>query len=71
VLNARIERADGSASGFNERRPVQAAGPRTEEISLTIDTAKLPAGPYVFRMTLEAAGSERLERAVPFEVAAR
>jgi VWFA-related protein len=71
VLSARIERADGSASGFNERRPVQAAGPRTEEIGLTIDTAKLPAGPYVFRMTLESAGSERLERAVPFEVAAR
>jgi hypothetical protein len=68
TLTVRIERADGSPSGFNERRPVQAAGPRTEEIGIPINTAKLPAGQYVLRMTLEGPGSERIDRAVPFEV---
>ena len=71
TLTARIERADGSPSGFNERRVVQAAGPRTEEIGVPIDTAKLPASQYVLRMTLEAAGGERVERVIPFEVVAR
>jgi len=71
MLTARIDRADGSASGFNGRRPVPAAGPRIEEIGIPIDTAELPAGHYVLRMTLEAPGSEPLERVVPFEVVAR
>ena len=70
-MTARIERSDGSPSGFNERRAVQAAGPRTEEIGVPIDTAKLPAGQYALRMTLEAAAGERVDRVVPFEVVAR
>jgi VWFA-related protein len=68
TLRVQIDRADGSPSGLTERRPVQAAGPRTEEIGIPIDTAKMPAGRYVLRMTLEVPGSERLERAVPFQV---
>ena len=71
TLTARIERSDGSRSGFNERRAIQAAGPRTEEIGIPIDTAKLSASQYLLRMTLEAAGGERVERVIPFEVVAR
>jgi VWFA-related protein len=71
TVTARIERADGSPAGSNERRAVHTAGPRTEEIGVPIDTAKLPAGQYVLRMTLEAAGGERVERVIPFEVVTR
>jgi len=71
TLTARIERADGSPSGFNERRAVHAAGPRSEEIGVPIDTAKLRASQYLLRMTLEAAGGERVERVIPFEVVER
>ena len=46
-------------------------GARTEEIGFPVSTAKLPAGRYVLRVTLDAPGSERIERAVPFEVVGR
>jgi hypothetical protein len=36
-----------------------------------IDTAKLRASQYLLRMTLEAAGGERVERVLPFEVVER
>ncbi len=68
---ARIDRRDGSPTGFNERRAVQANGPNSEAVGLTISTAKLPVGRYVLRVTLEAPGAEPLERAVPFEVVGR
>ena len=71
TLIARVDKADGSPSAFNERRDVQASGPRSEQVGFPIGTAKLPAGRYVLRITLDAAGSERLERAVPFEVVGR
>jgi hypothetical protein len=64
TLTVRIERADGSPSGFNERRAVHAAGPRSEEIGVPIDTAKLRASQYLLRMTLEAPGGERVERVI-------
>ena len=70
TLIAHIDKADGSPSAFNERRSVQASGPHSEPLGFPIDTAKLPAGRYVLRITLDA-GSERLERAVPFEVVGR
>ncbi len=68
---ARIDRRDGAPTGFNERRVVQANGPNSEAVGLTINTAKLPAGRYVLQVTLEAPGTEPLERAVPFEVVGR
>ena len=71
TLIARIDRRDGSPSGFNERRVVQANGPNSEAVGFPISTAKLPVGRYVLRVTLEAPGSEPLERAVPFEVVGR
>jgi VWFA-related protein len=71
TLIARIDKADGSPSAFNERRDVPARGPRTEQVGFPISTATLPAGRYVLRITLDAAGTERLERAVPFEIVAR
>jgi VWFA-related protein len=71
TLIARIDKADGSPSVFNERRNIQASGPRSEQVGFPISTEKLPAGRYVLRITLEAAGTDRLERAVPFEVVGR
>jgi VWFA-related protein len=71
TLIARIDKADGSPSELNERRAVQASGPRSEQVGFPISTAKLPAGRYVLRIMLDAPGSERLERAVPFEIVAR
>ncbi len=44
TLIARIDRRDGSPTGFNERRAVQANGPNSEAVGLTISTAKLPVG---------------------------
>lgn len=66
-----VERADGAPAGVNDKRALPASGPRVEEIGFTVSTTKLPAGRYVLRMTLDAPGSERLERAVPFEVVGR
>ena len=71
TLIARIDRRDGSPTGFNERRDIQANGPNSEAVGLTISTAKLPVGSYVLRVTLEAPGAEPLERAVPFDVVGR
>jgi hypothetical protein len=68
---ARIDKADGSPSAFNDRRDLPASGPRSEQVGFPINTAKLPAARYVLRITLDAPGSERLERAVSFEVVAR
>ena len=71
TLIARIDRRDGSPSGFEERHAVQAGGPGSEQVGFPISTAKLPAGRYVLRVRLEASGAEPLERAVPFEVVGR
>jgi hypothetical protein len=71
TLVARIDRRDGSPSGFEDRRVVQATGPGSEQVGFPISTAKLPPGRYVLRVTLEAPGAEPLERAVPFEVVGR
>ena len=71
ALVARIDRSDGSPSGFTERRVVQASGPNSEAVGFPISTAKLPVGRYVLRVTLEAPGAEALERAVPFDVVGR
>ena len=71
TLVARINRRDGSPSGFEERRAVQAAGPGSEAIGFPIDTAKLSVGLYVLRVSLEGAGAEPAGRTVPFEVVAR
>jgi hypothetical protein len=71
TLVARIDSRDGSPSGFEERRVVQASGPGSEQIGLTISTDKLPIGHYVLRIELDAAGAEPVERAVPFEVVGR
>ena len=71
TLRARIDKADGSASGVDERRTVAANGPRSEEFGFPVSTTKLPAGRYVLRMTLETTGSEQVERAVPFAVVGR
>ena len=49
-------------------RPVDRAASRSVSPSVT---AKLPAGRYVLRVTLEAPGAEPLERAVPFDVVGR
>jgi len=70
-LVARIDRRDGSPSGFEERHAVQAGGPGSEQVGFPISTAKLSAGRYVLRVRLEAPGAEPLERAVPFEVVGR
>ena len=59
TLVARIDRRDGSPSGFEERRVVQANGPSSEPIGFPISTAKLPVGRYVLRVTLEAPGPSR------------
>jgi VWFA-related protein len=66
-----VDRADGSPSGIADRRTLTANGPRVEEIGFPVSTTKLPAGRYVLRVTLDAPGSERLERAVPFEIVGR
>ena len=71
TLVARIDRGDGSPSGFEQRRVVQASGPGSEPIGFPIDTAKLAAGRYVLRVSLEGAGAEPVQRAVPFEIVAR
>ena len=67
VVNARVERLDGSVAGTDDRA-VKASGPRSEQIGFPIDTGKVSAGRYVLRISLDAPGSERLQRAVPFEV---
>ena len=71
TLVARVDRRDGSPSGFEDRRIVQATGPGSESIGFPVSTAKLPAGRYVLRVSLEAPGAEPLERAVPFEIVGR
>jgi hypothetical protein len=71
TLTARIDRADGSPTGFSERRALPASGARSEQVGFPISTAQLPAGRYVLRITLDTNGSERVERAVPFAVVGR
>lgn len=71
TLVAQIDRRDGSPSGIEDRRVVNASGPASEPIGFSIDTAKVPAGRYVLRVSLESPGAEALERAVPFEVVGR
>ena len=51
TLIARIDRRDGSPSGFEERHAVQAGGPGSEQVGFPISTAKLPAGRYVLRVS--------------------
>jgi hypothetical protein len=57
MLSARIDRRDGSPSGFAERRVVAATGPGSEPIGFPIDTTKLPAGRYVLRVSLHGTGN--------------
>jgi VWFA-related protein len=71
TLTVRVDHADGSSAGFAEHRALPANGPRSEPVGVPISTAKLPAGRYVLRITLDTSGSERVERALPFEIVAR
>jgi hypothetical protein len=70
-VSAQVEGSGGSTPLPTARQLVTGRGqPHREELIFTIDTASLATGSYVLRLVVKptAGVSDRIERAVPFEI---